>query len=47
MKIMFMLDIFKKVSKVINIAHFEMLNIVVALKVWGHAWANKSVELYV
>ena len=27
-----------------NIAHLEILNIVMALKVWGHAWANKSVE---
>ena len=28
-----------------NIAHLEILNIVVALKVWGQAWANKSIEI--
>ena len=29
-----------------NIAHLEMLNVVVALKVWGQQWANKCVRLY-
>ena len=28
-----------------NIAHLEILNIVVALKVWGQALANKSIEI--
>ena len=27
-----------------DIAHLEILNIVVALKIWGQAWANKSIE---
>ena len=27
-----------------NIAHLEILNVVVALKLWGHAWANKSIQ---
>ena len=29
-----------------NIAHLEMLNVVVALKIWGHHWANKCVKLF-
>ena len=29
-----------------NIAHLEMLNVVVALKLWGHHWANKCVKLF-
>ena len=29
-----------------NIAHLEMLNVVVALKVWGQQWANKCVRLF-
>ena len=28
-----------------NIAHLEILNVVLALKVWGHAWANKSIQI--
>ena len=28
-----------------NIAHLEILNIIVALKVWGQAWANKSIDV--
>ena len=28
-----------------NIAHFEILNVVVARKLWGHAWANKSIQI--
>ena len=28
-----------------NIAHLEILNIVVTLRVWGHACANKTVEI--
>ena len=28
-----------------NIAHLEILNVVVALKLWGHAWANKSIQI--
>ena len=28
-----------------NIAHLEILNVVVALKIWGQVWANKSIEL--
>ena len=28
-----------------NIAHLEMVNVVVALKVWGQLWANKHVEI--
>ena len=29
-----------------KIAHLEMLNVVVALKVWGQQWANKCVKLF-
>ena len=29
-----------------NIVHLEMVNVVVALKVWGQQWANKCVRLY-
>ena len=29
-----------------NIVHLEMLNIVVALKVWGQNWANKRVHIF-
>ena len=29
-----------------NIAHLEMLNVVVAFKLWGHHWANKCVKLF-
>ena len=28
-----------------NIAHLEILNVVVALKIWGQVWANKSIEI--
>ena len=28
-----------------NIAHLEILNVVVALKVQAHAWANKSIQI--
>ena len=28
-----------------NIAHLEILNVVVALKIWSHAWANKSIQI--
>ena len=28
-----------------DIAHLEMVNVVVALKIWGHLWANKRVEI--
>ena len=28
-----------------NIAHLEILNVVVALKIWGHVWANKSIQI--
>ena len=28
-----------------NIAHLEILNVVVALKIWGHMWANKSIQI--
>ena len=28
-----------------NIPHLEMLNVVVALKIWGHYWANKCKTL--
>ena len=45
MIIMFMLYKFQKVFPSYNIAHLEILNVVVTLKVWGHAWANKSVEI--
>ena len=29
-----------------SIAHLEMLNVVVALEIWGHHWANKFVKLF-
>ena len=29
-----------------NIAHLEILNLVVALKIWGQVWANKSIEIH-
>ena len=29
-----------------NIAHLEMVNVVVALMIWGHFWAYKSVEIF-
>ena len=29
-----------------NIVHLEMLNVVVALKVWAASWANKCVHIY-
>ena len=29
-----------------NIAHLEMINVVVALKVWGQQWANKCARLF-
>ena len=28
-----------------NIVQLEMVNVVVALKIWGHLWANKRVEI--
>ena len=28
-----------------NIAHLEMVNVVVALKAWGQLWANKHVKI--
>ena len=28
-----------------NIAHLEILNVLVALKIWGNAWANKSIQI--
>ena len=30
----------------INISHLEMINIMVALKIWGHIWANKKVKIH-
>ena len=29
-----------------NINHLEMINIMVALKIWGHIWANKKVRIH-
>ena len=29
-----------------NIAQLEILNIVVALKVWGQSWANKRIQIF-
>ena len=29
-----------------NIAHVEMVNVVVALKIWGQCWANKRIKIY-
>ena len=29
----------------LSITHFEMINIVVALKIWGHLWCSKKVLL--
>ena len=28
-----------------NIAHLEIINVVVALKIWGHMWANKPIHI--
>ena len=28
-----------------NVAHLEIINVVVALKIWGHMWANKSIQI--
>ena len=28
-----------------NIAHLKILNVAVALKLWGHAWANKAIQI--
>ena len=28
-----------------NIAHLEILNVVVALKIWGQVWANKFIQI--
>ena len=41
MIIMFTPYQFLKVLK----AHLEILNVVVALKIWGHAWVNKSIQI--
>ena len=30
-----------------NIAQLEMVNVVVALKVWNHLWTNKHIEFFV
>ena len=29
-----------------NIAHLEMINVVMALKVWGQCWANKRINIH-
>ena len=29
-----------------NIAHLEMVNVVVALKIWGQCWANKRIKIH-
>ena len=29
-----------------NIAHLEMINVVVAFKVWGQCWANKRIKIH-
>ena len=29
-----------------NIAQLEMINVMVALKVWGHCWSNKCVRIF-
>ena len=29
-----------------NIAYLEMLNVVVAFKIWGHLWANHRIQIY-
>ena len=34
-----------KCFRAYNIAHLEILNVVVALKIWGQVWANKSTEI--
>ena len=28
-----------------NIAHFPVLHVVVAMKIWGHMWVNKSIQI--
>ena len=30
----------------LNITHLEMLNLIIALKVWGHFWQNSSIIIY-
>ena len=34
-----------EMSTMLNITHIEMWNVLVALKVWGHLWARKSVTI--
>ena len=29
-----------------NIAHLEMINVMVALKIWGHCWTNKCIRIF-
>ena len=29
-----------------NIAHLEMVNLAVALKIWGHLWVKKRMEIH-
>ena len=35
-----------KVLGVVNIVQLEMLNVVVALKIWADSWANKCIHIY-
>ena len=32
--------------KYYNIAQLEMINVMVALKVWGHCWSNKCIRIF-
>ena len=34
-----------EVTNSFSITHFEMWNVLVALRIWGHMWANKSVVI--
>ena len=34
-----------EVSKMFNIAQIEMWNVFVALRIWGHQWSSKSVNI--
>ena len=29
-----------------NIVHLEMINVMVALKIWGHCWSNKCLRIF-
>ena len=34
-----------EVSRMFNIVHLEMWNVLVALRIWGHQWSSQSVNI--